>query len=107
MDEINKALITLEMGYLNGQVSRDVIEKARKAATVGEIREWKGKRYKKQPNGKWLEVSEHGMTKKEHQRRMVELSNVHGSKGHQKHVQAAKELSDKEYDESEIGGEKI
>ena len=33
---------------------------------VGEVREWQGKKYKKQANGKWLEVSEYGMTKKEH-----------------------------------------
>lgn len=43
----------------------DILEKG-KSAMVGEIREWSGKKYKKQANGKWLEVSEYGMTKKEH-----------------------------------------
>lgn len=35
---------------------------------VGSIHEYNGKKYKKQANGKWLEVSEsHGLTKKEHE----------------------------------------
>jgi len=38
-----------------------------KAANIGEIREWSGKKYKKQANGKWVEVSEHKMTSKEHE----------------------------------------
>lgn len=47
------------------------IEKGKKA-NVGEIREWAGKRYRKQANGEWLEVSEHGVTKKEHEKKEFE-----------------------------------
>lgn len=36
------------------------IEKGAKGV-VGEVRVWGGKSYKKQPNGKWLEISERGM----------------------------------------------
>ena len=42
-----------------GGESNDLIQKG-KAAVTGEIREWGGKKYKKQANGKWLEVSEQG-----------------------------------------------
>ena len=45
----------------------DNLLKGGKKANVGEVREWSGKKFKKQANGKWVEVSEHGMTKKEHE----------------------------------------
>lgn len=35
-----------------------------KAAMIGEVRVWNGKKYKKEVGGKWTEVSEKGMTKK-------------------------------------------
>lgn len=87
-----------------------------KPASVGEIRQWGNKKYKKQPNGKWIEVSEHGMTKKEHEFE----SDLHDEKSkdsgfnskHQEeskdksgyHKNVASKLSYKEYDESELSG---
>jgi hypothetical protein len=70
-DEIRKAQEeqALYIARVTGQADQikkaydDLIEKGKKAE-IGEIREWGGKRFRKQANGKWLEVSEHGMTKK-------------------------------------------
>ena len=86
MDEISKAIKgarDAQRGRIYGsfsnaqQVSSDddsiqksneeEIIKGGKKAVVGEIREWSGKRYRKQANGKWLEVSKaHNMSKEEH-----------------------------------------
>lgn len=80
----------------------------------GEIRDWGGKKYKKQPNGKWLEVSEHGMTKKEHvfqygkHLKDAEERGV-SDEDHKKHIREAnnhdtiqEKLSDKEYDDTDF-----
>lgn len=63
--EIRKALTALELGYLAGDVSEqeivsarisaDLLEKGGKRAQLNEIREWKGKKYKKTING-WIPV---------------------------------------------------
>ena len=91
------------------------IEKGGKHGMVGEIREWNGKKFKKQSNGKWLEISEsHGLTHKEHlekidslekqlpasskdggERKFMEVRNEQD-----KHWEAKKKLSDKEHDDS-------
>lgn len=97
---------------LNRELYRvgDDIQKG-KAAVTGEIRTWNGKKYKKQPNGKWMEVSEHGMTKEEHRIAKVESArtqgrhNPGGYEDTKKHREAADKLSDKEYDESELDKE--
>ena len=68
-----------------------------KAAPIGEIRIWNGKKYKKQANGKWLEVSEHGMTKKEH-----EYKGKHSGDSSYKHTLISDKLSDKEYDDTDF-----
>lgn len=85
---------------------------------VGSTHEHNGKKYKKQANGKWLEVSEsHGLTKKEHEfkessHRTMKEKVQHWGKAHEeneekKHQEAAPKLSDKEYtDEEVMGGEK-
>ena len=80
-----------------------------------EIKEFKGKRYKKQPNGKWMEVSEYDMTKKEHQMKGNSVRHEYYKKGDSmgdwdknkvenasKHFKEASKLSDKEYDENEL-----
>lgn len=100
----------------------ELLEKAGKNAVIGEVRTWGGKKYKKQSNGKWMQVSEsHGMTKKEHEARVPfhhakTLGKVNNQKmadeqdkhfeEEEKHKTAASKLSDKEYDESELSGEK-
>lgn len=95
-------------------------------AVVGEIRTWGGKKYKKQPNGKWMEVSEHyGKTKQEHQKiseesksKLQEVLERHKnsdlktrktvSRNHKDTASAneiiANRLSDKEYTEEELSG---
>lgn len=92
----------------------DSIQKG-KSATVGEIREWGGKKYKKQPNGKWMEVSRHKMTRKEHEamHKLItdnpteeEKQSTHYRGQVKLHQNALDKLSDKEYDESELSGEK-
>ena len=77
---------------------------------VGSTHEHNGKKYKKQANGKWVEVSEHGMTKKEHE----ESSNQRMSYGshplmseridasNKMHQEAASKLSDKEYTDTDF-----
>ena len=92
------------------------IEKSKKAG-VGEIHTWNGKRYRKEANGKWVEVSEHGMSKKEHEdkagehRSNMETSNKKGE-GHiyyremakrDEHKDVAGKLSDKEHTDEEVG----
>lgn len=108
--------------------SSDNIIKAH-AASIGEIRKWGDKSYKKQANGKWMEVSEHGMTKKEHEEsgtnhmRFADKIGLNSSaqdfeshhfqstykehrKEQEKHKLSASKLSDKEHDESELSGVK-
>lgn len=100
-------------------IQSDDIEKG-KPANAGEIRVWSGKKMRKQPNGKWVEVSEHGMTKKEHQSKSeyyhgkasgkVDSNTTNrGDKGakmdfeaYKHHQEQYSKLSDKEYDESEL-----
>lgn len=62
MEFIDKSQI---MRGIGPDSTAEILEKG-KSAMIGEVREWQGKKYKKQANGKWLEVSELGMTKKEH-----------------------------------------
>jgi hypothetical protein len=95
----------------------DILEKG-KSATIGEIRTWGDKKYRKQPNGKWVEVSEKGVSAKEHlkyakKHKLIadkETSNTVANSYYEssgRHYDAAEKLSDKEYDESELsGGEK-
>ena len=117
-EEIMKSFDKDEIDLIKSQFGKllDVIEKG-KPATIGEIREWSGKKYKKQPNGKWLEVSEHGMTKKEHEDRSEQEKFSHRGSGYKqvieakenskKHSEQASTLSDKEHSDEEVtGGEK-
>lgn len=79
--------------------------------------------YKKVSDGKWMKVSEYGMTKKEHESKKGDLETKNGGLGdshmyghwlkndevreHDSHSKSAKRLSDKEYsDEEVVGGEK-
>lgn len=122
-EEILKSFDKDELNIIKSQFGKmlDVIEKG-KAANIGEIREWSGKKYKKQSNGKWLEVSEsHGKTKKEHEfesdvkkesasladkdkKDFVRDTKLESSK---LHSEQASKLSDKEHSDEEVGlGEK-
>lgn len=86
-----------------------------KPAAIGEVRIWDGKKMKKQANGKWVEVSEYGMSKREHSEehdRVVGKMNKEMDRGYKRsvskettarfHDDLASKLSDKEYDEEEI-----
>jgi hypothetical protein len=71
-----------------------------KKATIGEIRTWNGKKFKKQSNGKWLMVSGDDMTKKEHE----DSQNKEGRLNlHNYHKKQASQLSDKEHSDKEVG----
>lgn len=85
--------------------------------TIGETREWSGKKYKKQSNGKWKQVSyDHGgkdgvFTKKEHQEAADEaydrmLRTASGSAAGDEyltqrdlHEESAENLSDEEHED--------
>ena len=78
-----------------------------------------GKKYKKIAEGKWREVSEHGMTKKEHDAaakiadKNIRVDGFHPSdtksKGHEQwksrneHWEQSDKLSDKERSDEEVG----
>lgn len=115
----------LQKGFSDNVISQDSFCKAMddlellekgKRANIGEIREWSGKKYRKEANGKWLEVSEHGMTKKEHEAHHDKLKegaakfNDSNSQFHKDHInraneslQSSKKLSDKEHSDEEVG----
>lgn len=133
MDEISKAIKgarAAQVGRIYGsfynaqQVSSDddsirkgneeEIIKGGKKAVVGEIREWSGKKYRKQANGKWLEVSEHGMTKKDSEKELdrIRFNNQYGHSSIEEQSKLGKihsnikNLSDKEYTDKEVGFKK-
>lgn len=95
----------------------DTLQKS-KSLPIGTIHIWKGKKFKKQPNGKWVEVSEHGMTSREHTQQSIKLqSESHKEfsprgkekkfKESLKHQKYSDKISDKEYSDEEVtGGEK-
>lgn len=70
-DNIQKALTTLEIGYLSGEVDEQTIisarmsaedlEKGRKA-NIGEIRDWKGRKFRRTAEG-WEPVKGDGKPK--------------------------------------------
>lgn len=93
--------------------SEKPIEKAQKA-NIGDIHVWSGKRYKKIGEGKWVEVSEQGLNKKEHEyqsdysRQMSEKPSLHTAKHRSDekwHKEQSNNLSDKEYTDEEIGAD--
>ena len=116
-DEILKSFDKDELNIIKSQFGKmlDVIEKS-KSAVTGEIREWSGKKYKKQPNGKWLEVSEsHGKNWKEHEREADKIIDEGRKTTHKPkevesfereadtHYEHAEKLSDKEHSDEEVG----
>lgn len=101
MEFIDKSQI---MRGIGPDSTAEVLQKGR-PAMIGEIREWQGKKYKKQVNGKWLEVSEQGMTKEEHDHKynqaMMTWQNLDSEKHKQianEHAKSSNILSDKEVD---------
>lgn len=94
--------------YIYEEPNNSDIEKGGKPASIGEIRDWGGKKYKKQPNGKWMQVSEsHGLTKKEHEDKSKYYESIETKTHAKRHTDEAFKLSDKEYDDKEVGlGEK-
>ena len=86
-EKVTKDSINGVIGILNSiepDRTAEVLQKG-KSAMIGEIREWQGKKYKKQSNGKWVEVSEQGMTRKEHEKQGIEIHSerqlIHLKKG--------------------------
>ena len=70
----------------------------------GNIVMHEGKKYKKQSNGKWVEISTHGLTKEEHSKKINEFAskpNAHWE--YNFHMANANKLSNKEYTADEIG----
>lgn len=66
--------------------------------------------YKKVAEGKWQKVSEHGMTKKEHNEKLIEMKN-NGARPHadkedskewDKHTSSKSNLDDKDYSDSHV-----
>jgi hypothetical protein len=114
-EDLEKAL-----NNINEPLNLDIMKG--KAAMIGEVRVWNGKKFKKQANGKWVEVSEKGMTKKEHEeKKLKEISAEINrarlkSRGRQSDMDKInllkeqkdkvsskyKHLSDKEYDDSDF-----
>ncbi len=82
----------------------DLVEKGGKKGTVGEVREWDGKKYQKQANGKWLEVRG-GLTAKQHQEGINKHPDTNYTEHPQKtwHENQLRGLSDKEHSDEEIG----
>lgn len=104
--ELNRKLGRVGVEF--GKSVENDIEKG-KVANIGDIHIWNGKKFKKQPNGKWLEVSEqHNMTKEEHSIKVNELASKKGEEiGYAHHQKQASKLSEKEYSDEEVGlGEK-
>jgi hypothetical protein len=111
----------LQKGMSPDEAIENVLQKSKKA-NVGEVHTWNGKRYKKQSNGKWLEVSEHDRThsflmetsailkRKAQERRDFGIPYAAGEyeKDSIYWKEQASKLSDKEYEDHEIGlgGEK-
>lgn len=101
--------ITIDNKVIEKQAGGKTVENK----SVGSTHEYNGKKYKKQSNGKWLEVSEsHGITKKEHNyqanysKEMSEKPSLHTSKhedAEKWHKTEASKLSDKEHTDEEVG----
>lgn len=85
------------------------------SAMIGETRSWSGKNYKKQANGKWLEISGDNKTKKEHEEAAKQHQDYYQSHDsdkpstqasmnqHFRHKEIAAGLSDKEHSDKEVG----
>lgn len=91
----------------------DNLEKGGKHGMIGEIRNG----YKKIAEGKWKKVSEHGMTKEEHNKEAKKYSDLsfknRGKDGNSKnnekvklHVEAHNKLDDKDYTDEDVIGKK-
>lgn len=87
-----------------------------KPAAIGETRVWNGKKVKKIAEGKWVEISSEGKSRKEHEfesnKANVEEHSSNASKKdietgrlkriEERHKEQASKLSDKEYTDEEI-----
>ena len=107
MEFIDKSQI---MQGIESDSTAEILQKG-KVAMVGEVREWQGKKYKKQVSGKWVEVSEQSMTKKEHGEKLSlanswvahtenkdKEANEAWKKEQSKHKETVEKLSDEEVD---------
>lgn len=110
-EAIRKQRELQKANILNSFYTDEEIQKGGKAALVGEIRNWNGKNYKKQLNGKWIEVSEHGMSKKDSEKELERIR-FNDSKGHSSMSEQAgmgklhaniSKLSDKEHSDEDLG----
>lgn len=128
IQDIEKALeCNLEKGLISEELYDKAVEELDllkgKKAMVGEIRDWKGKKYKKIANGKWAEISEHGYTHKEHSQIVKNydialgrpMENTESAleynnelrKQKAKHQAATLDLDEKEYTDEEMGVDNI
>ena len=94
------------------QMIREII--VEETVKVGTIIMMHGKRYKKQSNNKWIEVSIDGLSKKEHEQEIKILQKVEENPGNEvndrrkaqdeqnKHHDEAMKLSNKEYTSDEL-----
>lgn len=99
-------------GNISPEGSNDILQKG-KAANIGEVREWSGKKFRKQANGNWVEVSgSHEMSKEEHWQEAGEARGSGTMSSHSKsifkrkeneHTEQASKLSDKEHSDEEVG----
>lgn len=103
------------LGVFSDAPKETELEKGKKAA-IGEIRMHGGKKVKKIAEGKWQEVSAHGMTKKEHQEESEKIVSKMNSKDRKEtmtkldeqdahHQRSIRDLSDKEYTDEEVHGQ--
>lgn len=103
-----------EAGYNQAKGKKSDEKENRPTETI----EKDGKRYKLQPNGKYLEVSEHGMTKKDFEGEIMYYQKVEENMGNEvsdrrsaqdkqnKYHSIASKLSDKEFTKEELGDKK-
>jgi len=101
-------------GKKSGTVYREVRPRRSDVSFVARLKDggnivtYQEKRYKKQPNGKWLEISKHGLTKQEHSEKINEFAtkpNAHWD--YNFHMTNSNKLSGKEYTDKEIGLNKM
>jgi len=81
------------------------IEKGGKPAQIGESRVWNGKKVRKESNGKWVEVSSHGMSRKEHLEYASSVYNLKTMDEYNKQHRLAASVSNKEFSNDEVENE--
>lgn len=109
-NKVSREDLVKALNNINEPLNLDIMKG--KAAMVGEIRTWGGKKFKKQGNGKWVEVSDcHEISKKDHEYQYKERleeskrPSMHTALKRDEakwHKEQAEKLSDKEYDDTDF-----